>query len=73
MLYFLQSAKTTHKISRKRSLEGYKVIFEVEWYPLAFVKEQEYREELGRAIETAITLTGYAQDTQALTCAQYLC
>jgi hypothetical protein len=73
ILSCLLSTKTTHRISRKRSPEPYKVTFEVEWDPVAFVKEQEYTEEPGRAIEMAITLTGSAEDAQALTCVQYLC
>jgi hypothetical protein len=69
----LQSPPTiSHKVSRKKSVEAYKITFEIEWDPLAFIKEQEYREEPGEAIERAITLTGYAKDAQALTCAQYL-
>lgn len=46
--------------------------FRMEWDPLAFIKEQEYSEELDETMETAITLTGSARDAQALTCAQYL-
>jgi hypothetical protein len=49
------------------------VTFGIEWDPLAFVKEQEYREKPDEAVEIAITLTGPAKDAQALTCAQYLC
>jgi hypothetical protein len=56
-----------------KSTEAHKVTFVIEWDPLAFVKEQEYREEPDEAIEKAITLTGSAKDAQALTCAQYLC
>lgn len=61
-----------YKISRKKPAPTYKMIFEMEWDPLAFLKEQEYREEPGEAMEMAITLTGSARDAQALTCAQYL-
>jgi hypothetical protein len=62
-----------HKVSRKESAEAYKMTFEIKWDPLAFVKEQEYREEPDEAVERVITLTGSAKDAQALTCAQYLC
>jgi hypothetical protein len=64
---------TSHKISRKKSAEVYKTTFRIVWDPLAFVKEQEYREEPGTVVETAITVTGSAKDAQALTCTQYLC
>ncbi|KAI9764589.1 MAG: hypothetical protein M1840_008318 [Geoglossum simile] len=67
------SLPSSHKVSRKKSAEAYRMTFRVEWDPLAFVKEQEYREELDEVVEIAITLTGSAKDAQALTCAQYLC
>lgn len=69
----LSSLPSSHKVSRKKSAEAYKMTFGIEWDPLAFVKEQEYREEPDKAIEMAITLTGTAKDAQALTCTQYLC
>jgi hypothetical protein len=48
--------------------------FRVEWDPLAFLKDQEYKVNFHEAIETAITLTGSSDsDVQALTCIQYLC
>jgi hypothetical protein len=69
ILHFLPSS---HKVSRKTSVEAYKVVYEIEWDLLAFVKEQEYIEEPDEAVEKVITLTGSANDAQALTCAQYL-
>ena len=69
IIHYLPSA---HKVSRKESAEAYKITFEIKWDPLAFVKEQEYREEPDEAVEIAITLTGSAKDAQAITCAQYL-
>jgi hypothetical protein len=60
-------------ISSRPSAEVYKITFGTEWDPLAFIKEQEYREEPDEAVEKAITLTGSAKDALALTCAQYLC
>lgn len=64
---------SSHIVSRRKPAETYRMTFEVDWDPLAFVKEQEYREEPDEAIERAITLIGSARDAQALTCAQYLC
>jgi hypothetical protein len=69
----IYSLPSSHKVSRKKSAEAYKMTFGIEWDPLAFVKEQEYREKPDEAVEIAITLTGSAKDAQALTCAQYLC
>jgi hypothetical protein len=68
----ISSLPSSHEVSRKKSAEAYKMTFGIEWDPLAFVKEQEYREEPDEAVEIAITLTGSAKDAQALTCAQYL-
>ena len=62
-----------HKVSRTTSAEAYTMTFVIEWDPLAFVKEQMYKEEPDEAVEMAITLTGSAKHAQALTCAQYLC
>lgn len=68
----LHSLPSSHKVSRKKSPQAYKVAFRIKWDPLAFVKEQGYGEEPCEAVKTAITLTGSAGDAQALTCGQYL-
>lgn len=68
----IQCLPSSRIVSRRRSAETYKVMFEVEWDPLIFFREQGYKEEPGEAIERAITLTGSTKDAQALTCAQYL-
>jgi hypothetical protein len=69
----IYSLPSSHKISRKKSAETYKVTFRVEWDPMTFIREQEYSVEPDEAVEIAITLTGSTKDAQALTCAQYLC
>jgi hypothetical protein len=69
----IYSLPSPHEVSRKKPAEAYKITFEIEWDPLAFVKEQKYKEQPDEAVEIAITLTGSAKDAQALTCAQYLC
>ena len=66
------SLPSFRNLSRNKSPQVCKMIFEIEWDPLAFVKEQEYQEQPDEAVERAITLTGAAKDAQALTCAQYL-
>ncbi|KAL2824352.1 hypothetical protein BDW59DRAFT_162455 [Aspergillus cavernicola] len=66
------SLPSSNKISRKTAAEAYIVTFVTDWNPLAFVKEQGYKEDPDEAVETTITLTGSANDAQALTCAQYL-
>jgi hypothetical protein len=68
----LHSLPSSHKVSRKKPPQACKVTFKIKWDPLAFVKEQDYGEEPGEAVKTAITLTGSAGDAQALTCGQYL-
>ena len=69
----IHSLPSSHKVSRKRPAEAYKVVFTLDWDPLAFIIEQEYEEEPDEAIEIAITLTGSTKDAQALTCTQYMC
>jgi hypothetical protein len=69
----IKSLPSSHRVSRKKPADAYTVTFMIEWDPLAFVKEQAYKEEPDEAVEIAITLTGSAKDAQALTCAQYLC
>ena len=69
IIRFLPSPR---KVSRKTSAEAVRMTYKVQWDPLAFVKEQGYAGEVGRAIEIAITLTGSLKDAQALTCEQYL-
>ncbi|KAI9662603.1 MAG: hypothetical protein M1821_008770 [Bathelium mastoideum] len=64
---------STHRVSRRVPSQGYKVIFELDWDPLSFVKEQQYIESADKALERAITLTGSANDAQALTTQEYLC
>ncbi|KAH8803410.1 hypothetical protein F5884DRAFT_683898 [Xylogone sp. PMI_703] len=67
------SLPSSHKVSRKKSAEAYKVTFQVRWDPFGFIKEQEYKEEPDEVIEIVITLTGSSKDAQALTCTRYLC
>ncbi|KAK6811024.1 hypothetical protein RU639_013191 [Aspergillus parasiticus] len=69
----LTSLPSSHTISRKSSAEAYTVTFVIDWNPLSFLNDQGYKEEPGEAVERAITLTGTAEDAQALPCAQYLC
>jgi hypothetical protein len=62
----------SHIMTRTQSAEAYKITYRVNWNPLAFFKEQGYKEDPGDVIETAITLTGSTRDAQALVCARYL-
>ncbi|KAH6884388.1 hypothetical protein B0T10DRAFT_550846 [Thelonectria olida] len=51
----------------------FKVVFRSDWSPLAFVREQEYAEEPGEALEGAITITeGVEGVAEAMPCSQYL-
>lgn len=59
-------------VSRTKPPETCTMAFEIDWNPLAFVKEQDYPQEPHEAIEIAITLTGGTRDAQALTSGQYL-
>ncbi|CZR60699.1 uncharacterized protein PAC_10595 [Phialocephala subalpina] len=59
-------------VSRKIPSQEYEAMFELEWDPLSFVKEQKYTESPDEALERAITLTGTANDAQAVTTKEYL-
>jgi hypothetical protein len=61
------------KISRSTSIPTSRATFEVNWDPVAFVREQGYKEKTHEVIGMAITLTGSAKDAQALNCTQYMC
>ncbi|KAF3922928.1 hypothetical protein ABW20_dc0101051 [Dactylellina cionopaga] len=69
----IKSLPQSCRVSKNKSAEAFRVNFMTGWKPLAFVSEQGYRNGPDEAIERAITLTGSAEDAQALTCAQYLC
>ncbi|KAF3904310.1 hypothetical protein ABW20_dc0105558 [Dactylellina cionopaga] len=69
----IKALPSSHRVSKLRSAEAFKVIFTTGWQPLEFVSEEGYQNEVGEAIEGAITLTGSSRDAQALTCAQYMC
>ncbi|KAK6335930.1 hypothetical protein TWF730_003305 [Orbilia blumenaviensis] len=68
----IKSLPQSYRVSKHRSTEAFQMIFMTGWKPLVFVGEQEYENEPSEAIERAITLTGSAEDAQALICAQYL-
>lgn len=68
----LQAIPRTHRVSRKKSPEGCKVTYFVDWQPLAFLSEQDYEDQGAEAIAKAITLTGSWQDAQAFSCRDYL-
>lgn len=67
-----ESLPSTRKISRKKSPESYKMTFEVDWDPLAFLEKQMYDISPPEALERSITLTGSIQSSQALPCTAYL-
>ncbi|KAK3938682.1 hypothetical protein QBC46DRAFT_355641 [Diplogelasinospora grovesii] len=60
------------QVSRKALSGAHQALFQVEWDPASFVKEGMYNASPDEAIATAITITGSAQDAQALTSSQYL-
>ncbi|KAH6869157.1 hypothetical protein B0T10DRAFT_418901 [Thelonectria olida] len=68
----LGSLPSSRKVSRKAPSQQYKAIFELNWDPLLFIKEQEYTESPDEALERAITITGSTNDAQAVTTGEYL-
>jgi hypothetical protein len=63
----------SRKISRSRFAEAYRVTLQLNWDFPAFVLKQGYHGDLGKILETAVTLTGTNRDAQAQTCKEYLC
>jgi hypothetical protein len=63
---------TSGKVGSSQPVETCTAVFNVDWDPRAFVKEQQYRERADEAIATAITLTGCPSCAQATTTTEYL-
>ncbi|KAK4185664.1 hypothetical protein QBC35DRAFT_476145 [Podospora australis] len=63
---------TTYRLSRRAPSAGFAMVFELDWDPQAFIWREEYDSERGAALGMALTLTGSANDAQALSCGQYL-
>jgi hypothetical protein len=61
------------KPNREESSQKYLAVFELDWDPVAFIKEQEYSETPEEVLEKVITLTGSLNDSQAVTTISYLC
>lgn len=61
-----------HHVSRSAPSRRCRVTLELGWDPLAFVDEQSYSEAPGDALERAVTITGTADDAQAVTAGEYL-
>lgn len=59
-------------LSRAEPVETFGAEFNVDWDPLTFVTEQQYEARPSEALAGAITLTGSAENAQALTCAEYV-
>ena len=68
----LRASRSTRRISRKKSSQGCRVIFSIEWDPVAFLDEQAFDEPDDQAIANAITITGSCKNAQALSCREYL-
>jgi hypothetical protein len=62
----------SRRISRRGPPETFCMTFNVDWDPLAFVREQEYEEDPEIAIRDAIVVTGGIAAAQATTCVKYL-
>jgi hypothetical protein len=68
----LRALPSPYMVNRKVPSQEYKATFELDWDPLSFVKEQQYTENPDEALERVITLTGSANDAQAVTSREYL-
>ncbi|KAI0096788.1 hypothetical protein GGR51DRAFT_566969 [Nemania sp. FL0031] len=61
-----------HNISSKTVLDNFRVRFYVDWNPIAFLVEQQYKVKPAEAFEGVITVTGTCQDAQAATTSEYM-
>lgn len=59
------------RINSNQGTETHKMIFELAWNPIAFLRAQKYS-QAHNDIANAITLTGTPRDCQALSVCQYL-
>jgi hypothetical protein len=62
----------SRRISRRGPPETFCMTFNVDWDPLAFVRQQEYEQAAETAIRDAIVVTGGIVTAQATTCVEYL-
>jgi hypothetical protein len=67
-----KSISTSSVVSRNRPSQEVKASFVADWDPIAFILEQGYSGEPHEEIGKVVTLTGYINDAQATTCADYL-
>ena len=70
--HILHLLPKSSKLSRFRSQNACDIVFAVNWDPVAFLEDQKYDAGAGKALSTAVTLTGTTIDAQALSCSQYL-
>ncbi|KEZ39111.1 hypothetical protein SAPIO_CDS10501 [Scedosporium apiospermum] len=59
------------RVSRK-DLQEVKAVFFSNWDPFTFWKDQQYESPLKDVLARAVTLTGYGNNVEAVTCLQYL-
>lgn len=60
------------RISEHSSMPGSKVTFAMPWDPYEFWEKEEFQEDMPRALENAVTITGSAEDAQATTVGEYM-
>jgi len=66
------SHEAFRQVTRKRAPPTCSIQYLVDWNPLTYLGDQGFDEEPGRAIETALTLTGLTTEAEALGCGDYL-
>lgn len=59
-------------VTRKRCSQEHRANFSLSWDPLLSLHQQQYSESPDEALERAVTLTGSAEDGQAMTTGEYL-
>jgi hypothetical protein len=56
----------------QETMDTYQVQFDIDWDLFGFFKEQNYDASIGPIMERVITITGTADNAQALTCLDYM-
>lgn len=69
----LYAEKVNRLVSSKNAPSSCSMLFQSDWDPLLFIREQDYRESTDKVVEGAVTITQDANgNAEALSCSEYL-
>lgn len=61
------------RVSRKSPQPLFKAVYTVEWKPIDFLQDQDYKRHPTEALWDALTLTGTMNEAEGLACGDYIC